>query len=109
MADILTVSDGTFQAEVLNSELPVLVDFGAEWCHPCRMLDPIVDELASEWEGKVKVVKVDIDVNVETAMQYGVMGVPTLMVFVQGEPKGRHVGFAPKSKILRKLASPLGL
>ncbi|MGD8554021.1 MAG: thioredoxin [Anaerolineales bacterium] len=109
MADILEVSDGTFQAEVLDSELPVLVDFGAEWCHPCRMLDPIVDELAGEWQGKVKIVKLDIDVNAETAIQYGVMGVPTLMVFVQGEPKARLVGFAPKRKILQKLASPLGL
>jgi thioredoxin 1 len=109
MADILDVSDGTFQTEVLDSELPVLVDFGAEWCHPCRMLDPIVDELAAEWQGKVKVVKLDIDVNTETAIQYGVMGVPTLMVFVKGEPKGRLVGFAPKRKILKKLASPLGL
>ena len=109
MTDILEVSDGTFQAEVLDSELPVLVDFGAEWCHPCRMLDPIVDELAAEWQGKVKVVKLDIDVNAETAIQYGVMGVPTLMVFVQGEAKGRVVGFAPKRKILQKLASPLGL
>ena len=103
MANLPEISDDTFDAEVLEAELPVLVDFGAEWCHPCKQLDPIVEELAAEWDGKVKVVKLDIDVNVNSTMRFGVMGVPTLLLFVQGEPVERLTGFMPKNKILAKL------
>ena len=107
MAPIPSTSDGTFESDVLRSELPVLVDFGAEWCHPCKQLEPIVEDLASEWRGSVRVLKLDIDQNVTTTMKYGVMGVPTLILFVAGEPKERVSGYQPKHKILEKLSSSL--
>ncbi len=103
MANLPEITDENFNAEVIESEIPVLVDFGAEWCHPCKQLDPIVEELAAEWDGKVRVVKLDIDANVDTTMRFGVMGVPTLLLFVQGEPVGRLTGFMPKNRILSKL------
>ena len=109
MAELVEVSEATFEVEVLQAEIPVLVDFGAEWCHPCRQLDPIVEALAAEWQGKVKVVKLDIDTNVEITMQYGVMGVPTLLLFVDGEPKERLTGFMPQKRIVAKLSPHLGL
>jgi thioredoxin 1 len=107
MAAIPSTNDSTFDADVLRSEFPVVVDFGAEWCHPCKQLDPIVEELAAEWQGKVRVLKLDIDQNVTTTMKYGVMGVPTLILFVGGEAKERLSGFQPKRKILEKLAGSL--
>jgi len=107
MAPIPSASDATFDADVLHSDQPVLVDFGAEWCHPCKQLDPIVDELAADWQGKVRVVKLDIDANLDTTMKYGVMGVPTLILFVGGEAKERVSGFQPKGRILEKLAGHL--
>ena len=103
MAAILATSDAAFDADVLHADLPVLVDFGAEWCHPCKQLDPIVEELAAEWAGKVRIVKLDIDQNVATTMKYGVMGVPTLMLFIGGEARERVSGYQPKRKILEKL------
>ena len=109
MAEIIEVSDSTFDQVVLNSKTPVLVDFGAEWCHPCKQLDPIVDELAEEWNGKVKVVKLDIDTNVETTMRFGVMGVPTLMLFIKGNAKERLTGYVPKNKIEKTLGPHLGV
>jgi thioredoxin 1 len=109
MAVIAAVSDATFEKEVLRADLPVLVDFGAAWCHPCRQLDPIVDELAEEWQGKVKVVRLDIDANMVTAMRYGVMGVPTLMLFIAGQVGERVTGYLPKKRILEKLRPHLGL
>src|SRR5258707_6163347 len=78
MTDLIHVDEGTFQTEVLNSSEPVLVDFSAVWCQPCKMLDPVVKQLAGEWDGKVKVVKIDADENPNLVMQYGVMGIPTL-------------------------------
>jgi thioredoxin 1 len=103
VGNLTSTSDSAFEADVLHSDLPVLVDFGATWCHPCRQLDPIVEELAAEWSGKVRVVKLDIDQNVTTTMKYGVMGVPTLILFIGGEAKERIPGFQPKRKILEKL------
>lgn len=99
MADLPEVSAETFESEVKQAGQPVLVDFGADWCAPCKQLDPIVAELADEWEGKVKVVHLDVDENGETAMEYGVMGVPTLIMFVDGEPQERLTGFVPKNRI----------
>ena len=94
------VVDATFETEVLQAEAPVLVDFGAEWCHPCRQLDPIVEELAGAWEGKAKVVHVDADQNVDTTTRFGVLGLPTLILFLGGEPVARLQGFQTKKRIL---------
>lgn len=103
MTEIHTIDDGSFETEVLQASGAVLVDFGAEWCHPCKQLDPIVDEIADELAGKLKVTKLDIDQNVDSTMKWGVMGVPTLILFVDGEPVERLTGFVPKSRIMDKL------
>jgi thioredoxin 1 len=103
MANIPEIDESTFESEVLTGPDPVLVDFSAVWCGPCKMLDPIVEELASEWTGKVKAVKLDVDHSPGVAMQYQVMGVPTLMLFVDGESRERITGFQPKDRILSKL------
>ena len=98
------VNEETFEGEVLQSEVPVLVDFGAQWCGPCKMLDPIVEELAEEWDGSVKVVKIDVDSNQILTVNHHVMGVPTLMLFVGGEIKERITGYLPKDRILEKMS-----
>ncbi len=103
MGNLLELTDATFKQEVIDAATPVLVDFTATWCGPCHMLAPIVDELARDLSGKVKVAKLDIDQNVNTTMEYGVMGVPTLILFVDGQAKERLVGFMPKDRILSKL------
>lgn len=103
MGNLLELTDATFKQEVIDAATPVLVDFTATWCGPCHMLAPIVDELARDLSGKVKVVKLDIDQNVNTTMEYGVMGVPTLILFVDGQARERLVGFMPKDRILSKL------
>ena len=107
MADIPEVNEDNFKAEVLADPRPVLVDFSAVWCAPCKMLDPIVEQLAQEWAEKVKVVKLDVDHNPNIAMQYQVMGVPTLMLFIQGESRERLVGYQPKDRITSKLTPHL--
>ena len=101
MAEI-EANEASFQQEVLDADLPVLVDFSAEWCGPCKMVDPIVHELSEEWAGKVKVVKVDADESPNILMQYGIMGIPTLMFFVNGEVKERVTGFQPKKNLVKK-------
>lgn len=103
MANIPEVTEVSFSHEVLASKEPVLVDFSAVWCGPCKLLDPIVEQLASEWAGKIKVVKLDVDTSPNIAMQFQVMGVPTLMLFVDGKTKERLVGYQPKDRILAKL------
>ena len=100
MADILNVTDETFQSEVIDASDPVLVDFSAVWCGPCKMLDPIVKQLAVDWDGKVKVVKIDADQNPGIVTQYGVMGIPTLLFFKGGEIKERITGYKPKDKLV---------
>ena len=95
------VTDTNFQNEVLSAQEPVLVDFWAAWCGPCKMVAPIVEEIASEQQGKLKVVKVDVDENPNTASQYGVMSIPTLMVFKNGQAVERLVGYMPKAKLMQ--------
>jgi thioredoxin 1 len=103
MSEVQYVTETDFQDEVVNSSLPVLVDFTAVWCQPCKMIDPIVTQLAAEWDGKVKVVKMDADQNPNILMKYGVMGIPTLMLFKGGEIKERMSGFQPKEKLVAKI------
>ena len=103
MADVKYVTEADFQTEVLNAQDPVLVDFTAVWCQPCRMVDPIVKQLAQDWDGKVKVVKLDADQNPNIMMQYGVLGIPTLMLFKGGEIKERLTGYQPKDRLVSKL------
>lgn len=103
MANIPDVSEDNFQDEVLSATQPVLVDFSAVWCSPCKMLDPIVEQLAQEWNGKVKVVKLDVDHNPNLAMDYQVMGVPTLMLFLDGKPLERMTGYQPKDRITARI------
>src|SRR4029078_12235483 len=93
------VTDQTFDPEVLQSSTPVLVDFWAEWCGPCKMIGPIVDELASSYDGKVKVVKVNIDQNPQTPRQYAVRGIPTLMMFKDGKVHSTQVGAVGKAQL----------
>ncbi len=97
------VTGDNFQTEVLNSETPVLVDFWAEWCGPCKMIAPIVDELSTELQGKIRVGKLDADVNQDILQQYGIMGIPTLILFKGGQPVERVVGFQNKDRILSKI------
>ena len=104
MAELIIVTEDTFQEEVIDSTEPVLVDFSAVWCGPCKMLDPIVKQLAGEWDGKVKVVKIDADQNPNILMQYSVLGIPTLLFFKGGEIKERITGYLPKDKLVAKFS-----
>lgn len=101
------LTDGNFQELVLNSDKPVLVDFWAAWCGPCRMLGPIVEELHNDYEGKAVVGKVDVDNNQQVAMQYGIRNIPTVLIFKNGEVVDKFVGVAPKASIAEKLESYL--
>lgn len=92
----LTITDSSFDQEVLKSDIPVVIDFWAAWCQPCRMVSPVIDELAKEYEGKVKVGKVNVDENNQIASQYGVMSIPSVMVFKNGAPSKTLVGVQSK-------------
>jgi thioredoxin 1 len=95
------VSDTSFETDVLKSSEPVLVDFWAEWCGPCRMVAPVLEEVAGELQGKLKVVKLNVDENPQTASKYGIMSIPTLMIFKNGELASRQVGATPKAKLVQ--------
>jgi len=105
MTDIPKLTETVFDVEVLQSSLPVVVDFTAAWCGPCKMLDPVVSQLSQDWAGKVKFVKLDVDDNSDIAIKYGVMGVPTLILFVHGNPVQRLSGYQPKERIISKFSS----
>ena len=102
------VSDAEFEEKVLKSDLPVLVDFWAEWCAPCKMIAPALEEISSEMDGKLKVVKLNIDENPSTPAQYGVRGIPTLMLVKNGEVVSQQVGAAPKNTIVNWVEDALG-
>ncbi len=101
------ITQREWQAEVLNSPVPVLVDFWAVWCGPCRLIAPIVEELARQYEGKLKVYKVDVDQEQSLAMQYGIMSIPTLLLFKNGQVVEQIVGALPKSAIEQRIAKHL--
>ena len=99
MSNVVYTTDSDFESDVLQSEVPVLVDFWAEWCGPCRMLSPILDEVSKDYEGKVKIVKLNVDDNTVTSAMYGVRGIPTLLLFKDGQVIGTKVGSLPKSQL----------
>ncbi len=105
MAEPITFTDDNFETEVLASDKPVLVDFWAEWCGPCKMIAPSIAELANEMEGKVKVGKLDVDSNQNTAFKYGIRSIPSLLIFKNGEVVEQIIGAVPKEHIKSKLES----
>ncbi|MCO6451426.1 MAG: thioredoxin [Caldilineales bacterium] len=101
------VNDQNFQNQVLESETVTVTDFWAEWCGPCKLIAPVLDEIATEYDGKLKVAKLDVDANPSTAMAYGVMSIPTLLVFKGGKPVERIVGYMPKERLLSRITPHL--
>ena len=107
MSAPIALTDDNFSEEVLHSNLPVLVDFWAAWCGPCRMVAPIVEELATEYDGKVKVAKLDVDAAQKTAMEFGIRSIPTLLLFKEGKVSDQVIGAIPKEQIAEKLDAAL--
>ncbi len=107
MAKPVELTDSNFNDEVLNSDKLVLVDFWAEWCGPCRMVGPVVEELAGDYEGKVKVGKVDVDSNPQVSMQYGIRSIPSLLIFKNGDVVDQIIGAVPKAHLQKQLDAQL--
>ena len=103
----LTFTDNNFEQEVLNSDKPVLIDFWAIWCGPCKIIAPVVEELASEYDGKAKIGKLDVDENQQTSIKYGVRSIPTLLIFKEGKVIDTIIGAVPKAQIVQKLNAAL--
>jgi thioredoxin 1 len=106
-SDIVYVTDDSFEQEVLQSEIPVLVDYWAEWCGPCKMIAPILDEIVGEYAGKLKIAKLNIDENSATPPKYGIRGIPTLMIFKDGDVEATKVGALSKSQLTAFIDSSL--
>lgn len=100
MGNVISINDQNFEAEVINSTIPVVVDFWATWCGPCRKLSPVIDEIAQTYDGKVKFVKVNVEESIETAKKYSISGLPSLLIFKNGEAVERMTGLMPKSTII---------
>lgn len=107
MSKALKFTDDSFEDDVLNADKPVLVDFWAEWCGPCRMVGPVVDELAGEYEGKAKIGKVNVDENSEISTKYGIRSIPSLLIFKNGEVVDQIVGAVPKNQLKKQLDAQL--
>ena len=107
MSKPIAINDSNFDQIVLQAKTPVLVDFWATWCAPCRMVAPIVDELAEEYSGRISFAKVDVDQNSKIATRYGIMSIPTLLIFKKGEPISHTVGYKPKEELKRSLDAAL--
>ena len=107
MAEPIEITDDNFQEEVLNSDIPVLVDFWADWCQPCKMIAPSVAQVADEYDGKIKVGKLDVDSNPRTSTALGIRGIPALLIFNEGKPIDQVIGAVPKSIIQMKLDEAL--
>jgi thioredoxin 1 len=105
--NIVTLSDATFDEHVKGSDVPVLVDFWAEWCGPCKMIAPVLEEIAEEQAGKIQIVKLNIDDNLEVTRRFDVMSIPTLILFKDGEPEVRMIGAKPKGQLLQELSDYL--
>lgn len=105
MGGFLTVNETNFEDEVLNSPLPVMVEFNAAWCEPCKRLEPILEQWAEDWSGSIKLVKLNVDENIELAMHYQIMSVPTMILFIQGEPEQRLSGLHSRDRIDDKFDS----
>ena len=103
MTKFFEIDEGDFDNQVLQSEIPVIVEFGAEWCAPCKRMEPMMEEIAMDWQGKVKLVKSDVDHSVDLTMRYNVMGVPTIILFKNGEPQERLTGAQNRKKLQAKL------